>query len=105
MIGIILFELVMVLILFLIGLYFLKTQNTETGILFLSGDYSGFDTTRICRDTGKRIMIWGMPFLLGIIVAIFNPSISIKIAFGIFAVLVIFHIADMIINRNKKYKL
>jgi hypothetical protein len=91
--------------LFLIGLYFYRVKDTEWSILFLTGDYSGLNKNKICRDTGKRIMIWSIPFLIGIVIDIFNPMISIKIAFVIFAFLLLFHIIDMSININKRYKL
>ena len=93
------------LMLFLIGLYFYRVKDTERGILFLTGDYSGLNKNKICRDIGKRIMIWSIPFLSGIVIDIFNSMYSIKIAFIIFVFLLLFHIIDMSINMNKRYKL
>lgn len=103
--GIAIIELIAFLLVFLFGLYFYKVKNTEHGIMFLTGDYSGLDVTRICRDTGKRFMIESIPFLVGIVIDFFNPSLSIKISFGIYSFLLLLHIIDMCINRNKRYHL
>jgi hypothetical protein len=85
--------------------YFYRVKDVERGILFLTGDYSGLDKNRICRDVGKRIMIWSIPFVLGIIIDMFNPMFSIEIAFVIFVLLLVVHIIDMSINMKKRYKL
>jgi len=100
-----LIELVVALMMFFIGLYFYRVKDIEWGILFLTGDYSGLDKNRICRDVGKRIMIWSIPFVIGIIIDVFNPMLSIKIAFAVFIFLLAVHIIDMNINMNKRYKL
>lgn len=50
-------------------------------------------------------MIWAIPFLVGIVIDVFNPLMSIKLACIIFSVLVLFYIIDMSINRNERYKL
>lgn len=104
-IGIAVIEFAASLFLFCLGLYFYKVKDTKTAILFLTGDYSDLDIKRICRDSGKRIMIWSIPFLVGIIIDIFNPLMSMKFALVAFVVLVLFHIIDMSINRDKKYKI
>lgn len=104
-IGIAVIEFSVSLLLLCLGLYFYKVKDTKTAVLFLTGDYSGLDTERICRDSGKRIMMWSIPFLVGIVIDIFNPLRSIKIAGAIFVVLLVLHIIDMSINRNKRYKL
>mgnify|MGYP007064902942 CR=1 FL=1 len=46
-------------------LFFIKSRNTEISVLFLSGDYTGLNTEKICRVTGKRIKTWAMLFCLG----------------------------------------
>ena len=40
-------ELLIAVLLFLVGRYFIKTQDTERSILFLSGDFSGLNTQKI----------------------------------------------------------
>lgn len=104
-IGVAAIEFIVSLFLLCLGLFFYKAKDTKKAILFLTGDYSGLDTKRICRDSGKRIMMWSIPFLVGIVIDIFNPLMSLKIAFAFFMALLIFHIIDMSINRDKKYKI
>lgn len=55
-------ELLIAVLLFLVGRYFSKTQDTERSILFLSGDFSGLNTQKICRVVGKRIKTWAVIF-------------------------------------------
>lgn len=100
-IGIALTELIIAVILLFIGLYFYKVKNTERAVLFLTGDYSDLDTSKICRVTGKRIMIFSVPFFIGIAFAIFNSGLSIAIAFALFCILLLYHLFDVSINRNK----
>lgn len=104
-IGIGIIEFAISLLLLCLSLYFCKVKDTKTAVLYLTGDYTDLDTKRICRDLWKRIMVWSIPFLVGIVIDIFNPLMSIKIAFAIFVVLLVLHIIDMSINRNKRYKL
>ena len=51
---IIFIDLLMATVLFLVGRFFIKSRNTERSVLFLSGDYTGLNTEKICRVTGKR---------------------------------------------------
>ncbi|MDD3403745.1 MAG: hypothetical protein PHQ72_10380 [Hespellia sp.] len=104
MIGILITELLTALILFGIGMYFYKSKETDRNILFLTGNYSGLDAHKICRVTGKRFMIWAIPFLLGAVIDFFDSAMSIKITLALFGVLFLFHLFDMNINKNKKYK-
>ena len=52
---IIFIDLLMATVLFFVGRFFIKSRNTERSVLFLSGDYTGLNTEKICRVTGKRI--------------------------------------------------
>ena len=97
-------ELLIAVLLFLVGRYFSKTQDTERSILFLSGDFSGLNTQKICRVVGKRIKTWAVICLLGSIIDFVNPGAGITIATVAFIILLVFHLADMTINRNKKYR-
>ena len=67
-------ELLIAVLLFLVGRYFIKTQDTERSILFLSGDFSGLNTQKICRVVGKRIKTWAVIFLLGGIIDFVKPG-------------------------------
>ena len=62
---IIFIDLLMATVLFFVGRFFIKSRNTEISVLFLSGDYTGLNTEKICRVTGKRIKTWAMLFCLG----------------------------------------
>lgn len=97
-------DLLIAILLFLIGRYFIKSKDTERSILFLSGDYSGLDTQKICRVTGKRIKTWAMIFFLGSIIDFFKPGVGITIAAVVFVILLVVHLADITINRNSKYR-
>ena len=67
-----------------VGRFFIKSRNTERSVLFLSGDYTGLNTEKICRVTGKRIKTWSMLFCLGGIIDF------IKLGAGIIIVSVFF---------------
>lgn len=98
-------DLLAAILLFLIGRYFVKSKDTERSILFLSGDYSGLDTQKICRVTGKRIKTWAMLFFLGSIIDFIKLGVGITISAVAFIILLVAHLADMTINRNGKYRL
>ena len=81
---IIFIDLLMATVLFFVGRFFIKSRNTERSVLFLSGDYTGLNTEKICRVTGKRIKTWSMLFCLGGIIDF------IKLGAGIIIVSVFF---------------
>lgn len=96
--------LLITVLLFLVGRYFIKTQDAERSILFLSGDFSELNAQKICRVVGKRIKTWAIVFLLGSIIDFVKPGAGITTATVVFMILLVFHLADMTINRNKKYR-
>ena len=81
---IIFIDLLMATVLFFVGRFFIKSRNTERSVLFLSGDYTGLNTEKICRVTGKRIKTWAMLFCLGGIIDFIKPGAGIIIAFVFF---------------------
>lgn len=89
---------------YLLGRYFIKSKNPERSVLFLSGDYSGLDTQKICKVVGKRIKVWAMLFLFGGIIDFVQFGTGITIASITFGILLILHLSDMSINRNRKYR-
>lgn len=103
-IAIILIDLLLAVVLFLVGRFFAKSKNTERSVLFLSGDYTGLNTEKICRVTGRRIKIWAILFFLGSIIDFMNQGAGIIIASSFFIILLIFHLVDMTINRNSRYR-
>ena len=98
---IIFIDLLMATVLFFVGRFFIKSRNTERSVLFLSGDYTGLNTEKICRVTGKRIKTWAMLFCLGGIIDFIKPGAGIIIVSVIFIILLVFHLVDMTINRDK----
>ena len=52
-------------------------------------------------STGKRIKTWAMLFCLGGIIDFIKPGAGIIIAFVFFIILLVFHLVDMTINRDK----
>lgn len=97
-------DLLIAVSLYRLGRYFTKSKNTERSILFLSGDYSGLNIQKICKVVGKRIKVCAMLFLFGGIIDFVQFGIGITIASIVFFILLIFHLVDMTINRNRKYK-
>ena len=98
---IIFIDLLMATVLFFVGRFFIKSRNTERSVLFLSGDYTGLNTEKICRVTGKRINTWAMLFCLGGIIDFIKPGAGIIIVSVFFIILLVFHLVDMTINRDK----
>ena len=98
---IIFIDLLMATVLFFVGRFFTKSRNTERSVLFLSGDYTGLNTEKICRVTGKRIKTWAMLFCLGGIIDFIKLGAGIIIVSVFFIILLVFHLVDMTINRDK----
>ena len=98
---IIFIDLLMATVLFFVGRFFIKSRNTERSVLFLSGDYTGLNTEKICRVTGKRINTWAMLFCLGGIIDFIKLGAGIIIVSVFFIILLVFHLVDMTINRDK----
>ena len=98
---IIFIDLLMATVLFFVGRFFTKSRNTERSVLFLSGDYTGLNTEKICRVTGKRINTWAMLFCLGGIIDFIKQGAGIIIVSAFFSILLVFHLVDMTINRDK----
>ena len=65
------------------------------------GDYTGLNTEKICRVTGKRIKTWAMLFCLGGIIDFIKLGAGIIIVSVFFIILLVFHLVDMTINRDK----
>ena len=84
---IIFIDLLMATVLFFVGRFFIKSRNTERSVLFLSGDYTGLNTEKICRVTGKRIKTWAMLFCLGGIIDFIKPGAGIIIVSVFFIIL------------------
>ena len=88
---IIFIDLLMATVLFFVGRFFIKSRNTERSVLFLSGDYTGLNTEKI----------WAMLFCLGGIIDFIKLGAGIIIVSVFFIILLVFHLVDMTINRDK----
>ena len=83
-------------------IFYTTHPNEESiSVLFLSGDYTGLNTEKICRVTGKRIKTWAMLFCLGGIIDFIKLGAGIIIVSVFFIILLVFHLVDMTINRDK----
>ena len=60
-----------------------------------------FEADKICRVTGKRIKTWAMLFCLGGLIDFIKLGAGIIIVSVFFIILLVFHLVDMTINRDK----
>lgn len=104
----VIFDLGMALVFFIFGLCFYKSKGKASN--FLTGhntrnadERKKFDEEKMCRDYGKRMMIWAIPFLVGAIVDIFKPGIGCILAWVGFIVLFICHMVDRAKNERSRY--
>ena len=63
---IIFIDLLMATVLFFVGRFFIKSRNTERSVLFLSGDYTGLNTEKICRVTENGLRHGQCSFVLAV---------------------------------------
>jgi hypothetical protein len=63
-----------------------------------------FDEEKMCKDYGKRMMIWAIPFVTGAIIDVFRPGVGCVLAWIGYIVLLIWHITDRLKNEERKYK-
>lgn len=88
----VLFDLVMAFLFFLIGFLFYRSDGRAAGLL------SGYNTKSpeerrkhdekaLCRDYGKRMMFWAVPFLGGALLDAFFPGYGVLLSWILWAVL------------------
>ena len=99
----IILDLVMAAIFFLIGFLFYrsngKAANFLTGYNMKSAEErKKYDEKKMCKDYGKRIMLWPIPFVLGAVIDYTFPMKGMLIARIIWAVMLIL----LLIERNKR---
>lgn len=99
----ILFDLMMAILFFLIGFSFYKSKGKAAN--FLTGynmksieERNKFDEDTLCKDYGKKIMLWGIPYLIGIGIDMYFPSKGVRIASIVWVVLFL----QFLIERNKR---
>lgn len=98
----IIFDLMMALIIFLVGLYFYRSHGKAANLL--SGynmrsaqERKQFDETAMCRIYGKHMMFMVVPFLIGALVDFFHAGTGCIIAWICFIILWIF----LMVERSK----
>ncbi len=99
----ILFDLMMAILFFLIGFSFYKSNGKAAN--FLTGynmksieERNKFDEDTLCKDYGKKIMLWGIPYLIGIGIDMYFPGKGIRIA----SILWIILFLQFLIERHKR---
>jgi hypothetical protein len=98
----------MALLLFVLGLCFYKSKgkasNFLTGYNFNKANLkASFDEERMCKDYGKRMMVWSVPFLSGAAVDKFKPGIGCILAWIAYTIFLIWHIIDRSKNERNRY--
>ena len=90
----IIFDLVMAFIFFLIGIWFYKSNGKASN--FLTGynmksaeERKKYDEKKMCKDYGKRMMLWPIPFVIGAVIDYAFPMKGLLIAWIIWAVMLI----------------
>ena len=99
----ILFDLAMAVIFFLIGLYFYKSDGKAANLLtgYNMKSIEGrkkYDEKEMCKDYGKRMMLWAIPFLAGAVIDIGFPGKGMLIAWVIWIVMFVL----LLIERHKR---
>lgn len=103
------FSLMMALILFFTGRCFYRSNgkawrhiagfNTKS-----ENERQQYDGIRLCRDYGKRIMLWAAPFLIGLVLDIVKLGAGAWFECAAFTLLLIWHIWDMHENGETRYR-
>lgn len=99
----ILFDLMMAILFFLIGIYFYKSNGKAAN--FLTGynmksidERKKFNEDTLCKDYGKKMMLWAIPFLIGIGIDIYSPGKGVRIAWILWVIMLI----QLLIERHKR---
>lgn len=99
----ILFDCMMAILFFLIGIYFYKSNGKAAN--FLTGynmksveERQKFDEDQLCKDYGKKMMLWAIPFLIGIGIDIYSPGKGVFIASILWVIMLI----QLLIERHQR---
>lgn len=93
------FDLAMAVIFFLFGLYFYKSNgkaaNLLTGYNMKSmEERKKYDEKKMCKDYGKRMMRWVIPFLAGAAIDVGFPAVGMLTALVIWAVMFVLFLIE-----------
>ncbi|MBS6850056.1 MAG: hypothetical protein U0M59_02075 [Angelakisella sp.] len=91
----------MAALLALLGLVFYCTKSPEKTVLYLTGDYSGLNATKVCRTAGRRMLWWAIALVPCAVVGFWSMKWSVYLAVGILLVCVIYHALDFSQNRDR----
>lgn len=95
-------DLLMVIIFFIIGTYFYKSDGKA--MRYLTGyekkNRSKEDESYLSKIYGKKIIKWGLIFIFGACIDLFYEGIGYLIAWGIWIVMFVI----FMVERNKKEK-
>lgn len=99
----ILFDLMMAILFFLIGISFYKSNgkvaNFLTGYNMKSIDErKKYNEDTLCKDYGKKMMLWAIPFLIGIGIDIYSPGKGVFIASILWVIMLI----QLLIERHQR---
>lgn len=99
----ILFDLMMAILFFLMGISFYKSNGKAAN--FLTGynmksveERQKFDEDQLCKDYGKKMMLWAIPFLIGIGIDIYSPGKGVRIAWILWVIMLI----QLLIERHQR---
>lgn len=99
----ILFDLMMAILFFLIGIYFYKSNGKAAN--FLTGynmksidERKKYNEDTLCKDYGKKMMLWAIPFLIGIGIDIYSPGKGVRIASILWVIMLI----QLLIERHQR---
>lgn len=99
----IIFDLVMASVFFLIGMLFYKSNGKAANLLTgwnmkSMEERKKYDERKMCKDYGKRMMRWAIPFLVGAVIDIGFPGKGLVIAWIMWGVMFIL----LLLERNKR---
>ncbi|MGN8809237.1 DUF3784 domain-containing protein [Absicoccus porci] len=99
----ILFDFMIAIIFFLMGISFYKSNGKAAN--FLTGynsksleERQKFDENQLCKDYGKKMMLWAIPYLIGIGIDMYSPGKGVFIASILWVILLI----QLLIERHKR---
>lgn len=107
MIVYIIIDLGTALLMFLLGLYFYKSNGKAANLLTgynmrPDEEREKYDETEMCISYGKRMMIMAVPFMIGAVIDGFISGIGSLIAWGAWVVLFILLLVERIKREKKK---
>lgn len=95
----------MAILCILIGYAFLRSNGSASR--FIAGyntksitEKQKFDRKKLCDVYGRRMILWSVVFIVGIVIDYFFPGVGTTFAWCAWVVMMIFHIVD--INRHEE---